>query len=92
MLEWVFYSYLYEREHLQQVLMTYGLILVFEELRSLIVGDDVHGVPAPPEWLAGTIPLGEMMTYPVYRLFISAVCLAARRSACGSCSHARGWA
>jgi len=46
-LEWAFYSYLYEREHLQQVLMTYGLILVFEELRSLIIGDDVHGVSAP---------------------------------------------
>ena len=73
-LEWVFYSYLYEREHLQQVLMTYGLILVFEELRSLLVGDDVHGVKPPPI-LAGTIPLGELMTYPVYRLFISAVCV-----------------
>ena len=74
-LEWVFFSFLYEREHLQQVLMTYGLILVFEELRSLLVGDDVHGVK-PPDSLAGTLPLGEMMTYPVYRLFISAVCLA----------------
>jgi branched-chain amino acid transport system permease protein len=74
-LEWAFYSYLYEREHLQQVLMTYGLILVFEELRSLIVGDDVYGVK-PPDWLAGTIPLSDVMTYPVYRLFISAVCLA----------------
>ncbi|MBN8508317.1 MAG: branched-chain amino acid ABC transporter permease [Burkholderiales bacterium] len=73
-LEWVFYSYLYEREHLQQVLMTYGLILVFEELRSLLVGDDVHGVKPPPV-LAGTIPLGELMTYPVYRLFISGVCI-----------------
>jgi len=74
-LEWVFFSYLYEREHLQQVLMTYGLILVFEEVRSLLVGDDVHGVQ-PPDLLAGTLPLGEMMTYPVYRLFISGVCLA----------------
>ena len=74
-LEWAFFSFLYEREHLQQVLMTYGLILVFEEMRSLMVGDDVHGV-APPPWLAGTIALGEMMTYPVYRLFISGVCLA----------------
>ncbi|HSW03494.1 branched-chain amino acid ABC transporter permease [Aquabacterium sp.] len=73
-LEWVFYSYLYQREHLQQVLMTYGLILVFEELRSLIVGDDVHGVP-PPDILAGTLPLGDMMTYPVYRLFVSGVCI-----------------
>ena len=51
-LEWAFFSYLYERDHLQQVLMTYGLILVFEELRSLLVGDDVHGVK-PPAWLAG---------------------------------------
>ncbi len=74
-LEWAFYSYLYEREHLQQVLMTYGLILVFEELRSLLVGDDVHGVPVPA-LLAGTLPLGDLMTYPVYRLFISGVCIA----------------
>jgi branched-chain amino acid transport system permease protein len=74
-LEWAFFSFLYEREHLQQVLMTYGLILVFEELRSLIVGDDVYGVAAPA-LLAGTLPLGDLMTYPVYRLFISGVCLA----------------
>jgi branched-chain amino acid transport system permease protein len=74
LLEWLFFSFLYQREHLQQVLMTYGLILVFEELRSLLVGDDVHGVKAP-DILSGTLPLGELMTYPVYRLFISAVCL-----------------
>ena len=74
-LEWVFYSFLYEREHLQQVLMTYGLILVFEELRSLLVGDDVHGVAIPP-LLAGSIALSDVQQYPVYRLFISGVCLA----------------
>ena len=74
LLEWAFFSYLYEREHLQQVLMTYGLILVFDELRSIIVDDDVHGVP-PPDWLAGSIPLGDLMSYPVYRLFISGVCI-----------------
>ena len=74
-LEWAFFSYLYNRDHLQQVLMTYGLILVFEEIRSLLIGDDVHGVK-PPEFLAGAIPLGDLMTYPVYRLFISVVCLA----------------
>lgn len=74
LLEWLFFSYLYTREHLQQVLMTYGLILVFEELRSLIVGNDVHGV-AMPDWLSGSVPLGDVMTYPVYRLFISAVCV-----------------
>jgi branched-chain amino acid transport system permease protein len=74
-LEWAFFSFLYDREHLQQVLMTYGLILVFEELRSLLVGDDVHGVQAP-DFLSGTLALGDVMTYPVYRLFISGVCLA----------------
>jgi len=73
-LEWAFFSYLYEREHLQQVLMTYGLILVFEELRSILVGDDVHGVTVP-EWLNGALMLNEVMTYPVYRLFMSGVCL-----------------
>ena len=74
LLEWVFFSFLYERNHLQQVLLTYGLILVFEELRSLVVGDDVHGVPVPGA-LAASIPLGSTMTYPVYNLFISAACL-----------------
>ena len=73
-LEWAFFSYLYQRDHLQQVLMTYGLILVFEELRSILVGDDVHGVPVPA-LLDGALPIGNDMTYPVYRLFISAVCL-----------------
>ena len=75
LLEWAFFSFLYERDHLQQVLMTYALILVFEEARSLLVGNDVHGVAAPP-WLAGSLPLGTLMTYPVYRLFASAACIA----------------
>src|SRR3546814_16326964 len=56
-LEWAFFSFLYRRDHLQQVLMTYGLILVFDELRRLIVDNDVHGVPVP-EWLNGPIALG----------------------------------
>ncbi|PLC48518.1 branched-chain amino acid ABC transporter permease [Pollutimonas subterranea] len=73
-LEWAFFSFLYHRDHLQQVLMTYGLILVFEELRSIAVGNDVHGVPVP-SWLAGSLALGDVMTYPIYRLFISAICL-----------------
>ena len=54
--------------------MTYGLILVFEELRSIMLGNDVHGVAAP-DWLGGTVPLGDVMTYPTYRFFISAVCI-----------------
>ena len=74
LLEWTFFSFLYERDHLQQVLLTYALILVFEELRSLAVGNDVHGVPAP-EWLSGGFRLGELMSYPWYRVFASVACL-----------------
>ncbi|RJF95606.1 branched-chain amino acid ABC transporter permease [Noviherbaspirillum saxi] len=73
-LEWAFFSYLYQRDHLQQVLMTYSLILVFEELRSILIGNDVHGVKVP-EWLTGGMALGEVMTYPVYNLFASAACI-----------------
>jgi branched-chain amino acid transport system permease protein len=73
-LEWVFFSFLYQREHLQQVLMTYALILVLEEGRSLLVGNDVHGVQAP-SWLSGGFQLGELMSYPWYRVFASAACI-----------------
>ncbi len=73
-LEWALYSRLYRRDHLEQVLLTYGLILVFEELRSILVGNDVHGVNVP-DLLAGSIRLTATLSYPVYRLFMSAVCV-----------------
>ena len=73
-LEWALFSRLYERDHLEQVLLSYGLILVFEEMRSMIVGNDVHGV-AVPALLSASIPLTATLSYPVYRLFMSAVCL-----------------
>jgi branched-chain amino acid transport system permease protein len=73
-LERLLFRQLYTRDHLYQVLLTYGLILVFEELRSLIWGDDVHGV-AVPALLNASIPLTENLSYPVYRLAISGVCL-----------------
>jgi branched-chain amino acid transport system permease protein len=73
-LEAALFSRFYRREHLEQVLLTYGLILVFEELRSLLVGNDVHGVQVPA-LLGGSIRLTETLSYPVYRLFMSAVCL-----------------
>jgi branched-chain amino acid transport system permease protein len=73
-LEWLLIKRLYARDHLYQVLLTYGLILVFEELRSVIWGDDVHGVQVP-SILEGSIPLTETLAYPVVRLWISAVCL-----------------
>ncbi|MBS7349059.1 MAG: branched-chain amino acid ABC transporter permease [Comamonas sp.] len=73
-LEWALFSHLYKRDHLQQVLLTYGLILIFEQLRSLLVGDDVHGV-AIPAFLSSAIQLTDVLSYPVYRLAISVVCI-----------------
>jgi branched-chain amino acid transport system permease protein len=74
LMETTVFSRLYKRDHLYQVLLTFGLILVFEELRSLLFGDDVHGV-AVPEILDYSIPLTDTLSYPVYRLFVTAVCL-----------------
>lgn len=74
LLEFSLFSRLYKRDHLQQVLLTFGLILIFEELRSILFGDDVHGVPMPAS-LSYSIPLTQTLSYPVYRLFISWVCL-----------------
>ena len=74
-LEWLLISRLYDRDHLYQVLLTYGLILMFEETRSVIWGDDVHGV-SMPEALSASIRLTDTLSYPVYRLWMSGVCLA----------------
>lgn len=73
-LEWLLFRHFYQREHLDQVLLTFGLIYIFEELRSIIWGDDVHGVPIP-EMLQASIPLTDTLSYPVYRLFMSGLCL-----------------
>jgi branched-chain amino acid transport system permease protein len=73
-IEWLLIKRLYRLGHLQQVLLTYGLILVVEELRSIVWGDDVHSVPIP-QLLSASIPLTDTLSYPVYRLAISGVCI-----------------
>jgi branched-chain amino acid transport system permease protein len=74
-LERLLFRHFYHRDHLDQVLLTFGLIYIFEELRSILWGDDVHGVPIP-ELLSASVPLTENLSYPVYRLFMSGVCVA----------------
>ncbi|AKU14382.1 branched-chain amino acid ABC transporter permease [Aromatoleum toluolicum] len=73
-LEWTVFRRLYHRDHLYQVLLTFGLIMIFEELRSMTFGDDVHSVAIPAVFSAA-IPLTDTLSYPVYRLVISATCL-----------------
>jgi branched-chain amino acid transport system permease protein len=74
LLERVLFRHFYHRDHLDQVLLTFGLIYIFEEMRSILWGDDVHGVPVPAA-LDGSIPLTDNLSYPVYRLFMSGICL-----------------
>jgi branched-chain amino acid transport system permease protein len=68
-------AHLYNKEHLLQVLLTYGLILIFNEAQKIFWGNDSHGVNVPLIF-SGSIPLTETQVYPVYRLVISLACLA----------------
>ena len=67
-------SRLYRRDHLSQVLLTYGLVLLFNELQRTLFGNEVHGV-ATPRALTGSLSLGEMQSWPAYRIFTSVACL-----------------
>jgi branched-chain amino acid transport system permease protein len=74
LVERAFISRLYDRDHLDQVLLTFGIILILNEVQSILWGDDAHGVPVP-DWLAVSLPLTETLSYPVYRLFVAGICL-----------------
>ena len=75
LLERYLFRYFYKREHLDQVLLTFALILIFEELRSLLVGNDFHSVPIP-DALNFSIPITGAFSYAAYRFVVIAVCLA----------------
>jgi branched-chain amino acid transport system permease protein len=66
---------LYRRGHLDQVLATFGLILVFNEGVVMLFGRDpiFQTVPA---WLSGTVTILPGVPYPAYRLAITAVAIA----------------
>jgi len=64
---------LYLRDHLEQVLATFGLILVFNDLVMMVWGRDPVYVPLP-DILSGHVMLGDI-AYPAYRLVITAVAI-----------------
>jgi branched-chain amino acid transport system permease protein len=67
---------LYERDHLDQVLATFGLILFFNELIAILWGRAAV-YASLPQWLQGHLPLLGNSTYPVYRALIIGVGLLA---------------
>ena len=60
---------LYDRDHLDQVLATFGLILFFNELVRLVWGPAGLSVPLP-EFLSSSLELAPGLIYPSYRLAI----------------------
>jgi branched-chain amino acid transport system permease protein len=66
---------LYERDHLDQVLATFGLILIFNELVAILWGRAAI-YSTIPEYLTGHVEIAGGLTYPLYRLVIIGVGLA----------------
>lgn len=75
LLERLLFRHFYRREHLDQVLLTFALILIFEEVRSLVVGNDFHAVPVPAA-LDFSVPVTSGFSYAAYRFVVIGVCLA----------------
>ena len=74
-LERCLFRFFYHREHLDQVLLTFALILLFEETRSLIVGNDFYSV-AVPDLFNFSVPITAGFSYSAYRFAVIGVCLA----------------
>ncbi len=60
---------LYARDHLDQVLATFGLILVIDTMVHLVFGPEGIAVPLPA-WLNGQLDFGANVILPTYRLLI----------------------
>ncbi|MEJ8839864.1 branched-chain amino acid ABC transporter permease [Ramlibacter sp. AN1133] len=60
---------LYERDHLDQVLASFGLLLLLTEAAPMLWGRASLEMPAPAA-LAGSVAVGTLR-YPAYRLFVT---------------------
>lgn len=65
---------LYDRDHLDHVLATFGLILFFNELVRLVWGPAGMNLPLPA-WLNTSVQIVPGLQYPAYRIAIIVVSL-----------------
>ncbi len=74
LLETVLIRFLYQRDPLQQVLLTFALIFIFNEVQQMIWGSHPHaiGVPAYLNW---SLPLTDTLSYPAYRAALMLICI-----------------
>lgn len=70
--EAVVFRRLYKREHLDQVLATFGLILFFNEMTRIVWGRQPLFMTMP-DWLSGTVEIIPGVPYPAYRIAVIAV-------------------
>ena len=75
-LEYAVVRHLYHRDHMEQVLATFGLILFFNELVRIGFGPAALFTDLPP-LLAGSVELFPDAPYPVFRLVVIGVGLLA---------------
>ena len=69
LLEVLIFRRLYDRDHLDQVLATFGLILILNEGVKILWGAAPMSIPLP-DILSGSVPLIGPLRYPVYRIAI----------------------
>ncbi|MGL4325089.1 MAG: branched-chain amino acid ABC transporter permease [Beijerinckiaceae bacterium] len=74
-LEWLIFRRLYERDHLEQVLVTFGLILFLNQAVKALWGAAPLSVPMP-DALVGSIKLMDGVLYPIYRITLIGIGLA----------------
>ena len=72
LLEKLIFRKLQNYSHLNQVLFTFGLILIFDQTRSLLFGNDVFSFDLP-EYLSGSINLWTYIEYPIYRIILTTI-------------------
>ncbi len=63
------FQYLYEREHLMLLLLTFALSLVLGDLVKLVWGGEYKSVPVPAVF-QGFVPLFGGLPFPIYNLFL----------------------
>lgn len=75
LLERVLFRRFREREHLDQVLLTFALILLFEEARAGLLDNQFHSV-AVPTALDFSVRITADFAYSAYRIAVLGICLA----------------
>jgi branched-chain amino acid transport system permease protein len=75
LLEFVVFRHLYDRDHLDHVIATFGVILFLNHAVKIVWGAAPLSLPVP-EALSGSVRLADGLLYPVWRLAIIASGLA----------------